>query len=238
MDRTGISRGLHPDSIVHVVRVLRPHREFPAGDPHHAVGRGSAGGFLFSTVGRNWFCGCAPVACGWDRHVVKPTARAPAIATTPTQVQARRLRRLPDMTSNGFWRRLSNAGLELAMLIRPTDLPHPVICTSSAAAGCRATGPAIDVNSSEFLASEGDCVPRLNAGARVGSVRVFRSACGRYSQSSLIGTAVLCRVTAIVTAKTARGRHVAEIVGYTPHVIFIEGNTLLRIDVRSESTAW
>jgi len=40
MDGTRILRGLHPDGIVHVLGVLRPHREFATGNPHHALRHG------------------------------------------------------------------------------------------------------------------------------------------------------------------------------------------------------
>ena len=80
-------------------------------------GAGPGGGRLFSTVGRNWFDGGASIAWGWDRHVVKPTAMEPAIATTPTHAHALRLRRRSDATSGGFRpRRLSNRRLESVML--------------------------------------------------------------------------------------------------------------------------
>ena len=41
MDRTRVRGGLHADHVVHVGRVLRSHREFAAGNPHHARRRGA-----------------------------------------------------------------------------------------------------------------------------------------------------------------------------------------------------
>jgi hypothetical protein len=39
MDRTRVASGLHSHDIVHIRGILSTHRELPAGDPHHAVGR-------------------------------------------------------------------------------------------------------------------------------------------------------------------------------------------------------
>ena len=46
MHGTRVGRRLHADRIVHVRRILRAHREFPTGNPHHAIGRGPGGASL------------------------------------------------------------------------------------------------------------------------------------------------------------------------------------------------
>ena len=117
MHRPGISRGLHPDRVVHVLRVLRPHREFPAGNPHHAVGRRPGRRILVldgrkkSIRRRRFGRRRAWLADGLGRVAVKATIAAAAIVTTATHVHALLLRRGTDTVLFGFERRLLICGL-------------------------------------------------------------------------------------------------------------------------------
>ena len=96
MHGTRIGRGLHPDDVAHVRRVLRPHRELPARNPHHAVGRGRRRrDAVFECRKKSTWTSASVVAgsglvAGLERIAVTARTIAPAIAATAAQVHALR----------------------------------------------------------------------------------------------------------------------------------------------------